>query len=373
MRVSPSNNSSRRHIERFLLLGVGFLLGQMLCHNVIMMDSFTSQLTTTSSSTTTSTTTAPVERKHGGMCPIQGCPGVKEIRTSSHVSVDIDKRNEWTRVRFPSVPEFEMMTRYNDKIISGTIRQGKPHDAHIGRIVVQQMQGQEAVLVDVGANIGYFTSMALALGARVISFEPMKSNYDCILSTVRKNNWQDRHHLYRNAVSFEGLTVNMKPTNVAVNLSNGRITQQKCQGDTSGIYGVDYMDSVSLDQVMLTKHADLKRIQLMKIDVETFEVHVINGAMRFLCNTIVEMIAMEVEYIKTKQSTVCDSTMMLSTLEKMGYATWSALPNQGGKDLTGTPINKLPTDVIFILQDREHPPIDHLKGTKDNPCEGFEI
>jgi hypothetical protein len=113
----------------------------------------------------------------------------------------------------------------------------------------------------------------------------------------------------------------------------------------------------------------------MKVDVETFEVHVVNGAMRFLCNIVVNMIVMEVEYCKKSvtKDHPCNATLMQNTLEQMGYSTWSGIPDNGGTDLTGTPFDELPSDVIFCLKDQSRPPSESLRGTKNNPCEGFEI
>ena len=44
-------------------------------------------------------------------------------------------------------------------------------------------------------------------------------------------------------------------------------------------YGKDYMESVSLDQVMMANHIDAKRVQLMKIDVEVSNTpyNIVNG------------------------------------------------------------------------------------------------
>jgi hypothetical protein len=113
----------------------------------------------------------------------------------------------------------------------------------------------------------------------------------------------------------------------------------------------------------------------MKVDVETFEVHVVNGAMRFLCNIVVNMIVMEVEYCKKSvtKDHPCNSTLMQNTLEGMGYSTWSGIPDHGGTDLTGMPFDELPSDVIFLLNDPSRPPRESLRGAKNNPCEGFEI
>ena len=179
--------------------------------------------------------------------------------------------------------------------------------------------------------------------------------------------------IYHNALSYEGAIVNMVPTNLKVNLSNEHVTKSVCEGQEEGQYGVDWIESVSLDQVMMTKHPEIKHVQVIKIDVERFEVHVIKGAMRFLCNSIIDMIIIEVEYIRPSPTTVCNSVKMQETLEKMGFSIWSKLKKDGGTEFTGKSFNELPTNVNFVQVFRDQPPAERLKGTEGNPCEGFEM
>ena len=44
-----------------------------------------------------------------------------------------------------------------------------------------------SLVVDVGANIGYFTMMAAAMGHDVVAFEPMPHNLGRLRSSVRAN------------------------------------------------------------------------------------------------------------------------------------------------------------------------------------------
>jgi FkbM family methyltransferase len=355
---------------------------------------------TSTSSSLISTNTPPLlpplplfEMKDAGMCPPRTCPGIQPIRnawtdvvaSSAADEAEDNPLNAFAIVKHEPGNDFTMMLRdiKLDKIISGSIRKGQRHDPLVGNAIAFQLQqrplpeGQtQPVFIDAGANIGYFTSLALALGAYTISFEPMRPNLGALMSTVHKNNWQSNSRVYHNALSYEGAIVNMEST-TQINLSNGYVTNYVCSEETQeekGQYGVDWMESVSLDQVMLTNHPEIKHVQVMKIDVESFEVHVINGAMRFLCNSIVEMILMEVEYIRPgRPKTICNSVQMQTTLETMGYTIWSDLPQNGGTEFTGKPFNQLPSNVNFVQQFRDQTPAERLKGTAGNPCAGFEI
>jgi FkbM family methyltransferase len=54
-------------------------------------------------------------------------------------------------------------------------------------------------VVDVGANIGYFSLACAALGARVIVFEPMLRNVRKLSKSVYRNHFLDRLTVYQNA------------------------------------------------------------------------------------------------------------------------------------------------------------------------------
>ena len=94
---------------------------------------------------------------------------------------------------------------------------------------------------------------------------------------------------YHNAVSFEPSRVSMASTNADINLSNGHVTKTACDAAATGQYGVDYMDAITLDQVMLSKHPEITHVNAIKVDVETFEVccSYVHNLMRFICSRIV--------------------------------------------------------------------------------------
>ena len=60
--------------------------------------------------------------------------------------------------------------------------------------------------------------------------------------------------------------------------------------------------------------------------MNTRQVHVINGAMRFLCSRIVDTILMEVEYVKNGAHG-CNGTSMQNTLVSLGFA----IKNEAGQ------------------------------------------
>lgn len=341
---------------------------------------------------TSSWTTYPVD---GGFCGAPSSPkcpaGVTAVRDAvlaSESPDDVLRSDRLVPVALRrsdgSDASFEMQVRdpAKDKFISGTIAGGGVHDEPIRDLVVSSLPSEGGVFVDAGANIGYFTATALAVGASlVISFEPFHDNALAMLATVQKNGWRDRVEVYMNALGNQSERVTMKPTSGEVNLSNMHVTGRRCitalgEDDERGVYGVDYMDVVSLDQVFSEIHPDVERIHLLKVDVETAEIEVINGAMATICNVIVERIVMEVEYLKPSHGLPirCDFDRMADALIRMGYV----LRGVKGEALdAGVGLDRLPHDVLFelgLFVDKTRTPAERLrgKGGDDNPCAPFD-
>jgi len=89
-----------------------------------------------------------------------------------------DPKNEFATVQMArdGGKRFRMLTRdpNKDSYISATILAGELWEPFVREPLIQAIKGQSLpVFIDVGANLGYFTHTALAMGARVISFEPM--------------------------------------------------------------------------------------------------------------------------------------------------------------------------------------------------------
>ena len=326
----------------------------------------------------------------GGFCPPSSppCPsGTTSVRDAS-LAPSSEPAGKVVPVRLKrsdgSDASFEMHIRdpAKDKFISGTIARGGVHDEPIRDLVVSSLPSEGGVFVDAGANIGYFTAVALAVGAsRVISLEPFHDNALVMLATIEKNGWRDRAEVYMNALGYLSDRVTMAPTSGTVNLSNMHVTGRQCitalgADGERGKYGVDHMDVVSLDQVISSLHPDVKTIHLLKIDVETAEIEVINGAMATLCNVVVERIVMEVEYLKPAHGLPirCDFDKMTDALVRMGYV----LRDVKGEALdAGVGLDRLPHDVLFELglsEDEARTPAERLRGTDgdDNPCAPFD-
>jgi FkbM family methyltransferase len=338
-----------------------------------------------------------------GLCKRTNCSSWKEIRdawktpeflaAADEAEAQVankpgDPGNQWAR---PNVSigatdriTFKELVRdpTTDAFISNNLLQlGQGHDYPVVKVLYNFIKNAQTrrktelsstlrlpVVMDIGANIGYMTSVGLSLGARVISFEPMRANLGCLLATARINGWQNRSYVYHNAVSHEPAVVNMKSTNININLSNGHVTDAVCEAETGssdGRYGVDWMEAVTIDQVIAEKHLQgehlVDRIDLIKIDVERFEVNVIEGMIRTICHFKIDAIVMEILYIRDHKS--CKEENMHQLLKELGFrAEWE------DKDYTDKTIRDSPGDVVYVQNIEGVSPAKRLKDTENNPC-----
>ena len=57
------------------------------------------------------------------------------------------------------------------------------------------------VVINIGANIGYYVCMALHNGKKTIAFEPMEMNLKYLLRNIKSNNWERRSEVFPIALS----------------------------------------------------------------------------------------------------------------------------------------------------------------------------
>jgi len=134
------------------------------------------------------------------------------------------------------------------------------------------------VIFDVGANIGYFTTIMAKLvgsGGKVHAFEPSNREFGSIKNMIRQNR-QDNVVLNQTALSERvgRMMMNIAKTeNMAALNTMGNITHPAAQdGDFKQVeVSLDTIDNYVTDK-------EINRLDLIKIDVEGAELMVLKGA-----------------------------------------------------------------------------------------------
>lgn len=277
------------------------------------------------------------------------------------MKIQIEKKyqqNFWGLVSFNPVPPFQINTHdpiTQDIFISGSVHGKRQWDPYIWDLFVRVLQKDNTnkLVVDVGANLGYFSLLAASMGYHVVAFEPMNRNVVKFLSSIVANGFQDRISVYQNAVAAKsGGMVHLVETHSS-NQGNGQISGV----GTKGVYGQDYVDTIRLDDAI---HTD---VLLMKIDVEGSETAVLDGAKRLVCWNVVRFIVIELSQ-ETKKSKQCSALRMLKLFDKLGYVISDVVDD--APRLVPANLEEFPPNILFRLLDTSIPPGHRLKAVCDS-------
>ncbi|MBC7712067.1 MAG: FkbM family methyltransferase [Rhizobacter sp.] len=174
---------------------------------------------------------------------------------------------------------------------------------------------EEKVVLDVGANIGYMTSVlsqSLSQKDKVISFEP----HPAVFNKLKKNaaSWNNgaKIELENLALSNESGFINlMIPSNFKDNEGLGFLATALTEEKTKDAVVCKKVKTMALDEYWNSSTYRDKNIFLMKIDTEGNELLVLQGAKNFLAQK-------RVQHILFEEHELYPAASMLF-LEKMGY------------------------------------------------------
>jgi FkbM family methyltransferase len=180
------------------------------------------------------------------------------------------------------------------------------------RVITAALAKSGNVCLDVGANIGLYSLFIAACGAKkVYSFEPAKGNFDRFLKNIARN---------------LALSKKIVPIQKAISDTNQQLSvyfNEVCPGLTK--VGVENNSSescsaISLDEFCLNE--SLHHVDLLKIDVEGFEMHVMAGCKDLLKAHRIEVIFFE-SYDNALNEYGASRTEQWKFLDSYGYHIFS--------------------------------------------------
>jgi FkbM family methyltransferase len=268
----------------------------------------------------------------------------------SPVDVEMDSRyatDFWGSVDFSPVPAFNIDTHdpvTQDVLVSGSVHAKKkkaPWDLYVWDRLVSILRsvepGRMPVMVDVGAGLGYFSLAAASLGARVIAFEPMSKHARKFSKSILNNGFQNRIMLFQNVAWADVPSVPMRLNTVG---------QVYDIADNDGLYGLDYVNTLSLSHVVR------EAVDVLKINTGNgSEGVVIAGAKRIICTFRVRHIIMEFTDVKTRteiDDNFYSVTNMLGFLDSAGYEVSDVAKD--APPLSISDYQRFPPSVLFSLK-----------------------
>jgi FkbM family methyltransferase len=179
---------------------------------------------------------------------------------------------EWaaTKRELVELTNFKMYVSPEDDYVGGSILREREYEPHLTRIFQQFVRPKMQVL-DLGANMGYFSLLAASLvgsAGHVYSWEPSPENVKLLLASKQLNQFSNIEIVQAAAGAKSGLLKYFP------NFSNGLVMQI---GDERP------EEAVSAETVMALRVDDYiprdAKIGFIKIDVEGFEYEALNGAL----------------------------------------------------------------------------------------------
>lgn len=206
------------------------------------------------------------------------------------------------------VPRFTQCVRRRPDVVSNEIRSLKRWRGCDNPINLLLESNPSGLFLDVGANIGSCSIMALAAGARVVAFEPLPSNIYYFHESVAllDAKWRERLVLWPVALGAERKEETIYTENG--NAGNSALefpTRAKRENSNK-------VQVIRLDDIFYSYNGESTplKIDVLKMDVQGYEIHVLEGAKRLLQEKMIKVIQTEVstEWLKNlgrKPSELC--------------------------------------------------------------------
>eukprot|EP00027_Filamoeba_sp_ATCC50430_P015221 CAMPEP_0168565262 /NCGR_PEP_ID=MMETSP0413-20121227/13733_1 /TAXON_ID=136452 /ORGANISM="Filamoeba nolandi, Strain NC-AS-23-1" /LENGTH=251 /DNA_ID=CAMNT_0008597085 /DNA_START=165 /DNA_END=917 /DNA_ORIENTATION=- len=158
------------------------------------------------------------------------------------------------------------------------------------------------IMLDIGANQGYFGFLAASHGYKVIMLEPGSQTSDLLRQTIVKNSWQKRVTVFKNAI---GNTRQALSFNFVSDNSGASIVKPDPTGETYSILGDDLLFNLKFNP---------KQVFVIKTDVEGYDFHALDGMYNIIKHGRPPLLIIEVP------KSNCDHKLVITTLYSIGYS-----------------------------------------------------
>lgn len=146
------------------------------------------------------------------------------------------------------------------------------------------------LVIDIGANQGFFTCYAAWKGCSVYAFEPDRENFTLLESNVAANGFTAQVKLFPNAVKGEGGSTTLYRT---AQLGGGMHTTNAAVAEKLGLVAKDGVEVTSVTLPEFLSRERIERIRLIKMDCEGAELEIVESLDR---QTAVRIDSMALEY-----------------------------------------------------------------------------
>ncbi len=225
------------------------------------------------------------------------------------------------------VDGFDIFVRIHDQDIGRAIKTNLVYEPHVSS-VMRELVGSDDVVVDVGANVGWFTLLAASLvgeKGRVHAVEANAKNVALLHRSVRRNGFGDQVQIHPLAASDRPDTLVLAPQAG----SNGIVDDRDWFASQ---FDVQLVHALALDDLLGT----LDRLDLVKMDIEGGEYRALLG-FRQLLERFRPDVLTEYSPALLQEVSKVDPSELLRFWDELGYRARLLLPGQAPSDVDLTP------------------------------------
>jgi FkbM family methyltransferase len=175
-----------------------------------------------------------------------------------------------------------------------------------------------AVVVDVGANIGYFSLLSASMGCKVHAWEPLPENLKLVQMGLNMNpSLAKRIILHPNICTEEKTPLEISGTNVDGHVKGSYEHDDMGAARKKEMTGFRETGGIRVEGLSIDEAVGGENIVLLKVDVEGYEPHVMQSAKSVLKRKQVGTIILE--YNMWRGMTAAQGIIMLEQLRDFGY------------------------------------------------------
>lgn len=218
-------------------------------------------------------------------------------------------RDTWRSFRSPVVSPMGFLFVGNEQMQSGNF---EPSETHLANVLLDESD----VLINVGANIGYYVCVALRKNVSVVAFEPDRFNVNYLLRNIEMNGWSEGIEIFPIAASDHIGIAHLYGGGTGASIVAG-------YSDTDISYS-SLSPCNSLDN-LLSDRLYGKRL-LVIIDVEGSELSVLRGSKKLLESYPSPVFIVEIAVYENQPSGISLNPNLLETFElfwQLGYQCWT--------------------------------------------------
>ena len=217
-----------------------------------------------------------------------------KIKTFLQYTKDFIKHGEYryilSSIRYILTGKTTRKTRsYKSSLGSFIVRKGTldfqfanyAYESNVKKFVYGELKNYN-VFLDIGANIGTYSIIPANEGLKVVAFEPVKSNYEALVTNLKLNNYQDTVITYPIALGKTNTKANF--TLDMINTGASHLTEYADITEVIENPEFEDIEIVRFDDISHELKIDLSDKVFMKIDVEGMEPDVLIGAEKFIKN-----------------------------------------------------------------------------------------